>query len=537
MSDVDNKRKSLDSEILEAAAKRANTANVSNGNAVAFDDATLTQHIGYLMQNMQLCCDGPTLLDRDTIDLHKLLEQRMSLSKGVSGAVKGLINEVMRRYVDALVLEYKKLPVREVQHGQTQVDMFEEFIHTQRKMQKMLAKAVHLKKGAADLKSEQKEFLLSQVDTLKDYLTERVDHASANQHSDNNVKVPSFYPVYIYAYITELFDKIMAIVQKDITPTLQVDIWMILCRQMVLYVPATRRPALAKDVMSSFDLDLEFRFRSGTYNIKGVFTEDFCKRCCTQIDKIAEKQREGVVHFVSGENDIPSRRVWDLLENDTADGVFRQQVRHPVIASINACTLGTDWRIGSLAINETIPGSVGQEEHIDYTKWRKYGPFFCEFPRGEGGLETESLQGTVVFEPFTVETGGTGIIPGSQLWEVYPFTKEQHEEFVRNEVIACCNVGDYLVFNPNCQHRGRANSTVDKTRKGGIYQFVFGGLQPMEIPGPTIRKLIEQPEKISDFWDHYLARIHSWRYPQNLAQQNRVKKNAEGLASALRKDS
>lgn len=137
-----------------------------------------------------------------------------------------------------------------------------------------------------------------------------------------------------------------------------------------------------------------------------------------------------------------------MLENDNSQNLFRQQVQNPVVVGINATSLGTDWRVGSMAINETVPGSVGQEEHIDYTKWRKskkrhflkninfafflscssdlffyiifyvssiqipllyrYGPFFTEFPRGEGGLETESLQGTVVFEPFTVESGGTG---------------------------------------------------------------------------------------------------------------------------------
>jgi hypothetical protein len=199
-----------------------------------------------------------------------------------------------------------------------------------------------------------------------------------------------------------------------------------------------------------------------------VFDADFIARAADHIEVIGKRQQKGVVHFVSDENDIPSRRIWDCLENDgpgrlsngLVERTFLTQLRNPCVAAINATVLGTQWRVGSMAINETLPGSVGQEAHIDYTKWRKYGPFFTEFPRGEGGLESESLQGTVAFEPFTVEVGATGIVPGSQHWEAYPTTQRQHDEYVANEVAAIMDPGDYFVFNPNCQHRGRANVTT-----------------------------------------------------------------------------
>jgi hypothetical protein len=165
------------------------------------------------------------------------------------------------------------------------------------------------------------------------------------------------------------------------------------------------------------------------------------------------------------------------------------------------------------------------------------GPYYTEFPRGEGGLESESLQGTVAFEPFTVDVGATGIVPGSQHWEAYPTTQAQHDEYVSHEVAAIMDPGDYFVFNPNCQHRGRANVTNltsnPRTRKGGVYQFIMGGLQPMEIPGHAVQRCIDAPGPCFD--DHFLKLTHSFRYPDDLAgKAGTVVQNAEGATAAIR---
>ncbi len=363
--------------VLDTGGASGGSPKIHRGTS---NEDIIKQHVSYLCHNMKVCCDGPDLVNHDSRNIPKLLDQRFSLPKEISAAVKKVIDETFEKYATTITALYDNLPKRQPAVSSREQD-FEEFLHVSRKMQKLLAKATHLKEGSAVLTTAQKEWMLSNVDGLSEQLKERVNNATQSNSDGNDVILPQFYPLYCAEDINTLHTKIVDIAKLDVD--FQNDLYMILCRQMVFLVPELKQNVLEKDILTVFELDEVFRFKTGTYNIKNVFSDDFCKKCCDQINKIAARQQEGVVHFVSGKNDIPSRRVWDLLEFDEShEQLFRTQVKNPVIVAINACTLGTDWRIGSLAINETIPGSVGQEEHIDYTKWRKYGPYFCEFPRG-----------------------------------------------------------------------------------------------------------------------------------------------------------
>lgn len=175
-----------------------------------------------------------------------------------------------------------------------------------------------------------------------------------------------------------------------------------------------------------------------------------------------------------------------------------------------------------------------------------------------------------------MEAGATGIVPGSQHWETYPATAAQIAEYEANEVIATMAPGDCtcvvcvclacccyclqslcayclltacsllwspclcyfvppdLVFNPNCQHRGRGNTTPHATRKAGVYQFVMGGLQPMEVPGPRVASLVDGDSAPHSFDDAFLKLVHSYPYPDDLAGKAGQAVNAEGAASKAR---
>lgn len=91
-----------------------------------------------------------------------------------------------------------------------------------------------------------------------------------------------------------------------------------------------------------------------------------------------------------------------------------------------------------------------------------------------------------------------------------------------------------LVFNPNCQHRGRGNTTPHATRKAGVYQFVMGGLQPMEVPGPRVAGLMDGDSAPHSFDDAFLHLVHSYPYPDDLAGKAGQAVNAEGAASKAR---
>ena len=77
-----------------------------------------------------------------------------------------------------------------------------------------------------------------------------------------------------------------------------------------------------------------------------------------------------------------------------------------------------------------------------------------------------------------------GIVPGSQHWESYPATAEQQQEYGANEAVAVMEAGDYFVFNPACQHRGRANAAVARFRSGSC--AVGAGVRVAVVNRPMV---------------------------------------------------
>jgi hypothetical protein len=316
-------------------------------------------------------------------------------------------------------------------------ERFTRALHTQRKVMKLLARAHFLRGPGAggdsvgQITAEQKEFLLEAKVELAAFIDNALQDSEGQQqqqqeqqqqqqqpsqsmpesHGLGNVSsqkfdvadaaAPGAIPEYACLYET---DGIMCLLEElcgamgiggGVASEVAAELYMTLTRQMVVFVSTARMHAhepnlksrsggagLQSDglgLCSSFDLDHDLRFGAGCCAVRQVFGPDFIARAAGHIEVIGGRQSKGVVHFVSSESDVPSRRIWDCLENDgpgrlpdgTVERTFLAQLRNPCVVAINATVLGTQWRVGSMAINETIPGSVGQEAHIDYTKWRK----------------------------------------------------------------------------------------------------------------------------------------------------------------------
>ena len=109
------------------------------------DEAAIRDHIKFLVGNVQLCYDGADILHRDRYDLGKLFETRFGLPKEVAAAVKKETDSAVEYYSSALADKYKNLPSREPEpcspsnsneDNSKQVDDFEEYVHTVRKVGK-----------------------------------------------------------------------------------------------------------------------------------------------------------------------------------------------------------------------------------------------------------------------------------------------------------------------------------------------------------------------------------------------------------------
>lgn len=501
-----------------------------------------SHRISHLLKNISLSDDGKNIVDAQTKQLSHQIAEAYDLSEAGRNRVCKMLDKGLWMYKDVLLkqLQQARASFGHLHgHRSKKDEEFREMQGMVRKTQKLLAKSHFAPRGQA-LDDTQRAFLREVPDRLRAISQSMFRQATRDcaeapeAPSELASRIPTYLPLYDQGHIEALLDALCIVLGLELQA--RPSLYMLLARQMVVFasVDHPEEDVPHNGLLSAFDLSTELQNGAGFLVVKRVFEPEAMQRVAAHIERLHEVQQQGVRHFAGGEI-IPSKRIWDLLQHDTPERDFANQLKHPVLVAINAVTLGSEWRVGSLAVNETVPGSSAQEPHIDYPKWRKHGHNYIEFARAEGGPgECQTLQGCVAYEPFTREAGATGIVPGSQHWEVYPHSAKQVEEYKRNEVVAEMEVGDYLVFNPNCQHRGRANSTDDRTRKAGVFQFVAGHVQPMEVPGPMVQNCITKP---SSFDDHFLRAVHTFPYPDDLAGKAGLETNAEGTAQRSSGDS
>lgn len=265
---------------------------------------------------------------------------------------------------------------------------FRAWTHTTRRCHKLLAKATYLRQQGAALSPPQLSYLATGSQLISEYLATQHARLSSTPCTPVEAAIPEYLPLYCETSIHTTLDAVAA-AMGGLDLDARAQLFMTLARQMVLFAPSSRSALLsaAADlrcgastlpqpaggsntaapqpyILRAFDLDSALRFGSGTFLVRRVFDSDHIAQCRQHIEELGKRQDRGVVHFVANPDDIPSRRLWDCLQNDTVGRHFLAQLHHPVVVAINATVLGSQWRVGSMAINETVPGSVGQEPHI-----------------------------------------------------------------------------------------------------------------------------------------------------------------------------
>ncbi len=213
----------------------------------------------------------------------------------------------------------------------------------------------------------------------------------------------------------------------------------------------------------------------GAVKISGLFTPEQIADARAIIMEHSEQASEKVTHFQgaaeqSGKIDL-QRRVWNLLAKGD---VFSDMAAHPVLMNILRKFLGTEFIMGSIAANRILPGGPGQEPHVDYPYWDYHKPdshpigFNCSFPM--------NAQVSVILDPFTVESGATGYMPGSQKELRYPTAEDKFYDTC-SQMIG--EPGDVALFYGVTWHCAMPNKS-DHDRNAVLIQYLPKWVKPME---------------------------------------------------------
>ena len=135
--------------------------------------------------------------------------------------------------------------------------------------------------------------------------------------------------------------------------------------------------------------------------------------------------------------------------------------------------LGTEFFCGSYCASRLLPGSPGQELHIDYPYWDYYKKE--TFPLGLNSSFAQNCQATIPLDICSVESGATAYIPGSQKKLHYP---NQNDDFTNKQQMVA-KPGDLVFFNGNCWHGASPNKS-DHQRAALLIEFLPKYIKPVE---------------------------------------------------------
>ncbi len=212
----------------------------------------------------------------------------------------------------------------------------------------------------------------------------------------------------------------------------------------------------------------------GAVCISGLFTDaEIAEARAIVMEQSAEADK--VTHFQGAAAEAGKinlqRRVWNLLAKGE---VFSTMAAHPVLMNILRKFLGTEFIMGSIAANRILPGGPGQEPHVDYPYWDFHRPE--THPVGFNGSFPMNAQVSVILDPFTIESGATGYVPGSQKELRYPV---EEDRFYERCAQMTGNPGDVALFYGVTWHCAMPNNS-DHDRSAILIQYLPKWVKPME---------------------------------------------------------
>jgi len=213
---------------------------------------------------------------------------------------------------------------------------------------------------------------------------------------------------------------------------------------------------------------------SGVVLFKEIFSLNKIKEAREIVNKFADNQNQKESHFnaeaeTSGKIHL-QQRVWNLFGKGD---VFSYLITNDIIFNLMSKLLGTEFFCGSYCASRLLPGSPGQELHIDYPYWDYYKKE--TFPLGLNSSFAQNCQVTIPLDICSVESGATAYIPGSQKKLHYP---NQNDDFTNKQQMVA-KPGDLVFFNGNCWHGASPNKS-DHQRAALLIEFLPKYIKPVE---------------------------------------------------------
>ena len=212
----------------------------------------------------------------------------------------------------------------------------------------------------------------------------------------------------------------------------------------------------------------------GVIVIEDIFDINIINKARSIINKFADNQEQKESHFnaeaeASGKIKL-QQRVWNLFGKGL---VFSDLITHDLIFDLMSKFLGTEFFCGSYCASRLLPGSLGQELHIDYPYWDYYKE--NTFPMGLNSSFPQNCQVTIPLDICSTESGATGYIPGSQKKLHYPNRDDDFSNL--QQMIG--KPGDIVFFNGNCWHGAMPNKS-NYQRAALLIEFLPKYIKPVE---------------------------------------------------------
>jgi ectoine hydroxylase-related dioxygenase (phytanoyl-CoA dioxygenase family) len=235
------------------------------------------------------------------------------------------------------------------------------------------------------------------------------------------------------------------------------------------------------------ELKLEEFRREGYCVLTGILSESVLEQARTRIDAVYAVQEKELGQDLSLVMLNDSNIARALL---AYDDFFAQFAYDPVVAPYIAALLGENYLLSSQVaiLNQPHQGHYQHSWHRDLN----YQHFTSSRPL--------AVQALYAIEPFSNETGGTLILPGSHLFEEFP-----SEQYVRKHSIQVeCPAGSVLLVNSMVFHRtGENSSNLVRRAINNIFSI------------PMLQQAINLPKLLKGrFTEHpYLRKILGYEWP------------------------
>ena len=212
----------------------------------------------------------------------------------------------------------------------------------------------------------------------------------------------------------------------------------------------------------------------GAIVVEDIFETDAISKARSVVNEFADNQEQKESHFnaeaeASGKIKL-QQRVWNLFGKGS---VFSNLITNDLIFDLMSPFLGTEFFCGSYCASRLLPGSPGQEFHIDYPYWDYYKKE--TFPMGLNSSFPQNCQATIPLDICSVESGATGYIPGSQKNLHYP---NKNNDFSNLKQMVG-KPGDIVFFNGNCWHGAMPNKS-NHQRAALLIEFLPKYIKPVE---------------------------------------------------------